>query len=512
MNIKNDTDILIIGGGVIGCAIARELSRYELDVLLVDKCEDVCCGTSKANSAIVHAGYDALPGSLKAKLNVRGSEMMEELCRDLDVPYKRCGSLVVCTDKEAMSGLNELYERGIKNGVRYLEIIDGKKAHEMEPNLSDEVCGALHAPTAAIICPFNLTYALAENAAANGASFMFDTEVTGIRRCLNSETSAPLPSGKSCGEANAIEPENPGNSRQFTVKTSSGDITCDYIVNAAGVYADVIHNMVSSRKLHITPRRGDYMLCDHTVGGYVGRVIFQLPTKMGKGCLVTPTVHGNLLIGPTALDVDDREGVNTTAESLNSLAGKAAMSVKNPPMRSVITSFAGLRAHEDGDEFVIGWDEEAEGFMDAAGIESPGLSSAPAIGEMVAKMVADKAKATKKADFIGTRAGILNPTNLSIVERNKLIAARPEYGRIICRCESITEGEIIDAIRRPVGAKSIDGVKRRTRAGMGRCQGGFCSPKVMEIISRELNIPLDEVTKSGGKSRIAVGRTKGGSV
>lgn len=484
MNTMDDTDILIIGGGVVGCAVARELSRYKLDVLLIDKCEDVCCGTSKANSAIVHAGYDAKPGSLKAKLNVRGSEMMEDLCRDLDIPYKRCGSFVVCTDEEGMPGLTDLYNRGLKNGVRDLEIIDGRKAHEMEPNLSDAVCGALYAPTAAIICPFNLTYALAENAAVNGVTFRMDTEALSI--------------------------EMPEKSRRFKVSTSTGDINCDYIVNAAGVYADKIHNMICPDKLHITPRRGDYMLCDHAVGDYVSHVIFQLPTKMGKGCLVTPTVHGNLLIGPTAVDGDDKEGVATTRESLDSLSEKAAISVKNPPLRSVITSFAGLRAHENGDEFVIGWDRDIEGFMDAAGIESPGLSSAPAIGEMVAEMIADKTGAARSDKFIGTRVGILNPAKLSLEERNKLIKVKPEYGRIICRCESITEGEIIDAIHRPVGAKSLDGVKRRTRAGMGRCQGGFCSPKVMEIISREKNIPLDEVTKSGGRSRIALGKTKGG--
>ena len=473
-------DVIIIGAGVCGCAIARELSRYKLDILVVDKCEDVCCGTSKANSAIVHAGYDAAEGTLKAKLNVEGSRMMEEVCKDLSVPYKRCGSFVICTDENELDGLKRLYDRGLANGVEGLRIIDAKEALKMEPNLSDKVAGALYAPTAAIVCPFTLTYALAENAAANGVEFLFDAQVCGIE----------------------------DNGEGYTVKTSKGDISTAYVINAAGVYADKIHNMVSDNKLNITARRGDYFLLDHNAGDFVNRVIFSLPTKLGKGVLITPTVHGNILLGPTAIDTEDKEGVNTTYESLESIKERVALSVKNPPLRQVITSFGGLRAHEAGDDFVIGYADKKERFIDAAGIESPGLSSAPAIGVMVSKLVCDGLQPELKPDFIKKREGILDPLKLSHEERNALIKTNPSYGTVICRCESITEGEIIDAIRRNPGAKSLDGVKRRVRAGMGRCQGGFCSPKVMDILSRELDIPLEEITKAGGRSKLITSRTK----
>ena len=280
------------------------------------------------------------------------------------------------------------------------------------------------------------------------------------------------------------------------------------MVNAAGVYAAKLHNLVASKKLHITPRRGDYVLLDKTAGNHGKTTVFMLPSKLGKGILVSPTVHGNLLVGPTAVDIDDREGVNTTAEGLGDVIEKSALTVKDIPYRSVITSFAGLRAHEDNHEFVIGFADGAENFVDAAGIESPGLTSAPAIGDLVAKIVSEKAGLEKKKDFIEKREGILDPSKLSDEERSELIKKKPEYGQIICRCESISEGEIMDAINRPVGAKSLDGVKRRVRAGMGRCQGGFCSPRVMEILSRETGKPIEEITKRGGASKVLVGRNK----
>ena len=280
------------------------------------------------------------------------------------------------------------------------------------------------------------------------------------------------------------------------------------VVNAAGVYADVLHNMVSSRKLHITPRRGDYYLLDKTTGGYVRHTIFQLPGQYGKGVLVAPTVHGNTIVGPTAIDIADRDGVNTTAEGLAQVMEKAANVVKDPPLRQVITSFAGLRAHEDGHEFVIGEAEGAPGFFDCAGIESPGLSASPAIGRMAAELVRDKLLLRRKEGFKATRKGIVNPAELPFEERRALIAENPAYGRIICRCEGISEGEILDAIHRPLGARSLDGVKRRVRSGMGRCQGGFCGPRVMEILSRELGVPMEQITKSGGGSRMILGRDK----
>ena len=473
-------DVIIIGGGVSGAASARELSRYKVRACVLEKEEDVCCGTSKANSAIAHAGYDAEPGSLMAKLNVRGNEMMEQLSKDLDFPFQRIGSLVICLSEEEMPGLQKLYDKGIANGVKGLKILNREEVLEMEPNITDNVYAALYAPTAGIVCPFNLNIALAENAYTNGIEFRFNTEVQNIRK---------IDGG-------------------YELCTNQGTFRTKYVVNAAGVYADKFHNMVSEKKIHITPRRGDYCLLDKSAGTHVSRTIFSLPTKYGKGVLVTPTVHGNLLVGPTAIDIENKEGTNTTREGLDEVITKAGQNVKNLPMRQVITSFAGLRAHEDGTEFIIGEPEDARGFIDCAGIESPGLTSCPAIGEMVAGILQEKLGLEKKDNFIATRKGILDPDTLTREERAELIQREPAYGNIICRCEMITEGEILDAIRRPLGARSLDGVKRRTRAGMGRCQSGFCSPRTMEILARELHVSMADITKSGGKSRLVVGINK----
>ena len=473
-------DVIIIGGGVSGAASARELSRYKVRACVLEKEEDVCCGTSKANSAIVHAGYDAAPGSLKAKLNVRGNEMMEQLSEDLDFPFQKTGSLVICLSGEEMPGLQELYDKGVANGVKGLKILDREEVLGMEPNITDDVYAALYAPSAGIVCPFGMNIALAENACTNGVEFRFNTEVLDIRKTENG----------------------------YEIHTNRGMFQAKCVVNAAGVYADKIHNMVSKKKIHITPRRGEYCLLDKSAGTHVSRTIFSLPGKYGKGVLVTPTVHGNLLIGPTAVDIENKEGTNTTREGLDEVISKAGQNVKNLPMRQVITSFAGLRAHEDGAEFIIGEADDAEGFIDCAGIESPGLTSCPAIGGMVAEILREKLGLEEKENFISTRKGILNPNTLAKEERAELIRKEPAYGNIICRCEMITEGEILDAIRRPLGARSLDGVKRRTRAGMGRCQSGFCSPRTMEILARELHVNMSDITKSGGNSRLVVGVNK----
>ncbi|MBE5836822.1 NAD(P)/FAD-dependent oxidoreductase [Butyrivibrio sp.] len=475
-------DCLIIGAGVSGSAIAREVSKYKANVCVLEKCEDVCEGTSKANSAIVHAGFDAEEGSLMAKLNVEGNEMMDQLSKDLDIPFKRNGSMVVCVHKEELDGLKTLYERGVKNGVKGLKILSKEEALEMEPNLSDNVEGALFAPTGGIICPFELTIAMAENANVNGVEFRFNTEVEDIKK---------------------------GEDGLWHLRTNNGEYVTRMVINAAGVHADEIHNMVSSDKMHIIERRGDYCLLDKQVGGYVSHTIFPQPTKYGKGVLVTPTVHGNLLVGPTAIDLENKEGNNTTAQGLEEVVSKASENVKNLPMRNVITSFAGLRAHLERHEFVIEEVKDAPGFIDVAGIESPGLSASPAIGKMVGEMVKEKLSLTEKENWIGTRKGITKTEGLSVEEMNELIKKNPAYGTIVCRCESITEGEILEAIHRPLGARSLDGVKRRTRAGMGRCQAGFCSPRTMEIINRELGLPYEKITKSGGKSYIVLERTKG---
>ena len=473
-------DVIIIGAGVTGCAVARYLSRYQGSALVLERAEDVCCGTSKANSAIIHAGFDAAHGSLMAKMNVQGNRMVPGLAKELDFPFRMNGSLVVCMSEEDMPRLLALYENGVKNGVEGLEIVDAQRLHELEPNVSKNAVAALWAPTGGIVCPFNMTIALAENANANGVDFRFNTKVTGFTR----------------GEEG------------WTVHTEQGDFQTRYVVNAAGVYADVLHNMVSARKLHITPRRGDYCLLDRQVGGFVSHTVFQLPGKLGKGVLVSPTVHGNIIVGPTAIDIEDRDGTNTTAAGLEELISKAGISVDNLPIRQTITSFAGLRAHEDHHEFVIGEAEDAPGFVDCAGIESPGLTSAPAIGLTVAELLREKLGLREKEDFIATRKGLLDPKSLTKEAYQALIRENPAYGQIICRCEQVTEGEIIDAIRRPLGAKSLDGVKRRTRAGMGRCQAGFCSPRVMEILARELGVSQAEITKCGGASRLIVGVNK----
>ena len=473
-------DVVIIGAGVSGAACARELSRYNAKICVLEREEDVCCGTSKANSAIVHAGYDAVVGSLKAKLNVRGNDLMEELSRELDFSFQRNGSLVLCLSEEDFPKLRELYDRGVANGVKGLRILNAQEVREREPNVTEQVYAALYAPSSGIVCPFGLNIAMAENAAANGAEFHFNTEV---ERLESTE-------------------------KGWRITTSGGVYEAVCVINAAGVYADRFHNMVSGKKIHITARKGEYCLLDHSAGDHVKSTIFALPGVYGKGVLVAPTVHGNLILGPTATDIDNKEGTNTTRNGLDKVLEGAARNVKDLPLRQVITSFAGLRAHEDGDDFIIGEAEDAPGFIDCAGIESPGLTSAPAIGEMVAGIVKEKLGLTEKKDFIAKRKGILDPKTLDKEARAELIRREPAYGTIICRCEMITEGEILDAIRRPLGARSLDGVKRRTRAGMGRCQSGFCSPRTMEILARELGEDMAEITKAGGNSRIILGTDK----
>lgn len=478
--MNTNYDIIIIGAGVTGCAVARELSRYDCSVLVIEKDEDVCCGTSKANSGLVHAGYDAKPGTLKAKMNIRGNELMTALCADLDIPFKRIGSLVVCTDESNRSGIENLYQRGLENGVPDMKILSREEVIAMEPNISENAVCALFAPTAGVICPFRLNIAMAECAEQNGVEFLFDTTVTDI---------STVDSG-------------------FAVTTSSGVLNCTAVINAAGCHADDIHNMVSSNKLHITPRRGDYILLDRSCDGFVKHIIFPQPTSVSKGILVTPTVHGNTLAGPTAIDNDSKDEAPLTAEGLAQVLEGASRNVSGLPVKQVITGFSGLRAHEDGGDFILEEVSDCPGFFDCAGIESPGLSACPAVGEYMAELVSSKLGLTLKDSWNGICHDVVKVFELSGSEQAELIASRPEYGRIICRCETITEGEIIDSIRRPVGARSLDGVKRRTRAGMGRCQGGFCSPRVMEILSRELGLPLTAITKSGGDSKIVIGRTK----
>ncbi len=474
-------DVIIIGGGVIGCGIARELARYQANVLLLERGNDVSVGTSKANSGIVHGGYDAKPGTLKAKYNVMGNAMFDELSRELDFPFRRNGSIVLCFDESQIGGLDELLNRGITNGVKGMYIVKGSdEIKKLEPYVSDKAVAALVVPSGGIVSPYEMTVAYAENAAVNGVEFRFLSEVTSVI--------------------------NDGNG--FTVTCADGySERAKVVINAAGVYADVINNMVCGEKLRITARKGDYVLMDKTCGYLADHTMFQLPTKMGKGVLVTPTTHGNILVGPTATDVEDKDDVNTTAAELNDAFAKASLTVPTLARRNIITQFSGLRAHLDGDDFVVG-ESSVNGFYNVAGIESPGLSCAPAIAVDIAQSVAGKLALKQKLHFESKRKGIPQFSKLSNTEREKLIDQNPLYGKIVCRCEVVTEGEIVDSIRRPVGAKDLDGVKRRTRAGMGRCQAGFCTPRIMEIIARELGCDMADVTKRGGESQVVKGRTK----
>ena len=488
-------DAAVIGAGIMGTSAARFLSRYSGKFCVIEKNEDVCTGTSKANSAIVHAGFDAEPGSLKARYNLLGSLMYPELSKELAIPFRRNGSLVVMMHEEDRPKLMELYERGLANGVQELEIIEAERLRELEPHISPNAVAALWAPTGGIVCPFLATVALAENAADNGVDFFFNTEVNALCR-INS----------------ALIPDSGGQKNKsgflWEINTSRGAVYARAVVNAAGVMSDIYHNLVSEHKIRIIPRKGEYLLLDRQTGGYVERTIFQLPGKLGKGVLVSPTIHGNTLVGPTAMEQFDREAVHTTSDGMNELMEKAGDTVKGIPFREVITSFAGVRAHEVSGDFILGEPADAPFFYDCAGIESPGLTAAPAIGKQAAEDLAEMLGLPENPSWIRTRKGIPRPSEMSPEEYRELIRTNPDYGRIVCRCETVTEGEIREAIRRKVGARSLDGVKRRVRAGMGRCQSGFCSPRVMEILSEELGIPVSEITKKGGYSRIIADKIK----
>lgn len=477
-------DVVVVGAGVCGCAIARELSRLQASVLVLEAREDVCCGTSKANSAIVHAGFDAPTGSLMARLNVEGASLFPQLSRDLDFAYERIGSLVVCTREEDLPALRALLERGRANGVPELSIVGRDELVRMEPNVSDAAVAALWAPTGGICDPFDLTCALAENAAANGVSFSLNERVTGLHR-LPDDT--------------------------WEVSTTRGTRVARVVVNAAGVHADEVHGMASTQPMRIVPRRGQYELLDTTAGCHVRHTVFALPTKMGKGVLVTPTVHGNLLVGPTAEDIEDKDGTQTTAEGLARVREASRLTVRDIPFRETITSFSGLRAHRPEHEFAIGEVPDAPGFVDCAGIESPGLSASPAIGRMVAGIVRDILGLSEREGFVATRRGIPRLDRISLEDWDELVRKDPAYGRVVCRCCRVSEAQIRDACRRVPGARSIDGVKRRVGATMGRCQGGFCTPRIMQILCEEVpDLDLLGVCKSGPGSELAVARDKDG--
>lgn len=463
-------DVLIIGGGVTGSAIAWALSRYDLSICLIDKESDLCEGTSKANSGIIHAGYDPVPGTLKALLNVMGNKIIHDIADQLSIDFIGNGALVAAFSDSEARGLETLLQRGKDNGVPSPVILSRDEVLAKERNISSDVKAALYLPSSGIICPFSLTYALAENAVSNGVAIRLAEKVIGMT------------------EHDGI----------FHIATDKNMIEARCVINAAGVYADSIHNMVCDESFSIMPRRGEYVLLDKVCSSIVSSTIFQMPTARGKGVLVTPTAHGNILCGPDSTEIRDREDTSTDSGTLAYVMESALKSVPSIDFRKIITSFAGLRAHPSSDDFIIGM--ARPGFIDAAGIESPGLSSAPAIGKMVSEIAVDYLKARRKSHVIEERKAIPKLRDLSYEERDRLISADPRYGNIICRCEEISEGEIVDAIRR--GATTLDGVKRRVRAGMGRCQGGFCTPRVMAIISRETGIGMDAVCKNGKGSEV----------
>lgn len=471
-------DVAIIGCGVTGAAVAYQLAKKQVSVLILEAENDVSMGTTKANSAILHAGYDPEPGTSMARLNVRGSALAKEICAALDVPYKQTGSFVVAFGPEQEKTLQRLYENGAANGVPGLEILSGDEARALEPNLSPEITAALHAPSAAIVSPWEFALAMAENAVQNGADLHLETRVTGL---------APTEGG-------------------WKIATTKGDFEARFVVNAAGVDAGKVHAMAAPENFVTRPCRGEYYLLDKSAGSTVGRVIFQCPTAAGKGVLVAPTVHGNLIVGPNAQDVADSADTATTAMGLAQVAQSARKSVPGVDLSACIRNFAGIRANTDRPDFVIQW--AAPGLLDLAGMKSPGLSAAAAVGEEAAALLQRAGLVLKEKENPVTTRKRIRFKELPGEEKAALIAREPSYGRVICRCERVTEGEIITACHTAIPPRSIDGVKRRVGAGMGRCQGGFCGPRVMEILSRELGKSPLEIPQEGAASILLTGRTK----
>lgn len=476
MTSMKKADVAVIGGGIIGAAVARALSRYKLDVVLLEAETDVAMGTSKANSAILHAGFDATPGSWKAKLNVRGNELYRQLAEELKLHIEWTGSLVVAKDQAEMAGIEELLFRGRQNGVNGLQVLNKQEVLAREPNLSPDIAGALWAPTAGVICPFGATFAFAENAIMNGVTLLRETPATEI----------------------VVE-----NGRVSGVNTSQGMIAATFVVNAAGVQADAIARLAGDDSFTIQARKGEYILFDRSVRNLVNSVIFPAPSKISKGILIAPTVHGNLFIGPDAETIEDKTDVAATSGGMERVITGARRLVPALPLHAAITQFSGLRAAAAEGDFILRESEVARGLVHAAGIQSPGLTAAPAIAEVVVDMLAGAGLTLiDKEEF--TPANPAKPTfqEVSWQQRAELIASNPLFGRVICRCETVTEAEIVAAIHSPCGGRTVDGVKRRTRAGSGRCQGGFCGPKVTAIIARELGIPVTEVRKDSRYSQL----------
>ncbi|WP_106460957.1 NAD(P)/FAD-dependent oxidoreductase [Anaerococcus sp. Marseille-P3915] len=471
-------DVIIIGGGVVGASVAAHLSKKKGEFLLLEKNEDVCTETTKANSGICHGGYDAEPGSLKAKFNILGNQMMDEESKLFAFPYKKIGSLVLCHDEKDLDKLEALYQQGLENGVKGMKILNRDQTLELEKNITEDVVASLYCEEAGILDPFLMNISYAEVSNINGVDYKFNTKVEKIEKIQD----------------------------HWILHTNKGDFEAKAVINCAGLYADDLHNQISDTKYEIKARRGEYLLLDKETSGFVKQVMFNLPTEKGKGILVTPTIDNNTLVGPTSDFVDDKGDRRSTRERLEEVIEKSNHTVKDVPVRMVITSFSGNRAHEIGGDFIIG--ESEEGFFDCVGIESPGLTSSPAIGKYMADLVGDKYGFEENEDFTYDRKPIPKTCEMSLEEHSELIKKNKLYGKIICRCESVTEGEIVDAINRPLGARTVDGIKRRVRASAGRCQGGFCLPHLMEILARELGEDMSDVVKNSKESYYVDGRVK----
>lgn len=473
-------DVVIVGAGVIGGMVARELSKYKLSCVILEKENDVAVGASKANSGIIHGGYDPEPDTLKAKMNSEGVKLLYDAAKELNVPYENNGSLICAFGEDEEVAIGELFDRGLKNGIADMQIISGDEARRLEPALSEKVSLALLVPSAGIICPYKLTLAAIGNAMDNGVELKRNFEVCEITK-----------------ENNA-----------FSITSTEGEVVKGkYLLNCAGCYSDKVAHIAGDCDFQIIPRAGEYLLLDKTVGSTVKRTIFQVPSKEGKGILVTPTADGNLLLGPTAHAVETPENKEITPEGIKTVISLASKSVPDINLSKVITSFSGVRSSEQKGDFIIKASEKIKGLINVAAIDSPGLTSCVAIARYVKGILENEGlEFSEKENWDGQREDTEKFNKMNVEEKNEFIKNNPDYGKIVCRCETITEGEIRDAIRRNPKAMDMDGVKRRTRSGMGRCQGGFCSPYVMRLIAEENGIPMEKVTKKGKGSYMVTGR------
>lgn len=475
-------NVVVIGAGAVGCAVARELSKYQTDVIVVDKNEDIGGDASKSNSAIIHTGYDASPGTLESQLVVAANPMYDELARALDIPFRRIGAILPAITKEQYEKLPEIREKAFKNRVYDVEYKTGQELLKMEPNLNPEVKGGLYIPRESIIDPFILVQALAENANENGVTFLLNTKVTGIKT--------------ERGRVRAVE-------------TTGGTIETDCVINAAALYCDEIAAMVGKADYRVVARRGQFYILDKNTDCKVNHIVLPIPTKVTKGKLMCPTIHGNMLVGPTAEDLDNKTDKSVTAEGLASIVEDVKRLVPGVNVRDTITQYSGLRPNRNPEGLHVDMWEDLEGFVNLSGVRSTGLTLSVAMGKYVVQLLMEHGmELIWKENFKSTRKGIVRFHELDREGKERLIAENPAYGNVICRCETITEGEILDCIHRPLGARSMDGVKRRVRAGMGRCQGGFCGPKVLEILAREQNVPVEKINKNNEGSYMVTGKMR----